>query len=98
MEMIYEDGTPKLTLMDLAEELALMGELGLAKGERVCRCRLEDGETLVVDVVRSSGLVHLAHYETDVGHLRDIGIGGTAKYIAFGRDEDGEDVLFTFGC
>lgn len=99
---IYEEDAPRLTLQELAEELVTMGEIDLGAGERVGDCRLEHGEYFSADIhltdtgdPRLEG--HLARsYEATIQRLREIGVGGTAKYIAFGRDEDGDDVLYTF--
>lgn len=99
---IYGEDVPCLSLEELAGELALMGEMKLGASERLGDCRVEYGDTFSVDLhlwepddPRIDG--HLVRtYETDIQHLRDIGVGGTAKYIAFGRDKDGDDVLYTF--
>lgn len=99
---IYDEYEPRMSLIELAEELVLLNEIKLGADEYVGDCRVEHGYFFSADIHQREqddpridrGLVRT--YETDINRLRDMGIGGTARYIAFGRDKDGDDVLYTF--
>lgn len=99
---IYEEDVPCLSLDELAEELVLQGAIKLGPDEYVGDCRVEDGYFFSADIhLREPGDPridgHLVRtYNTNIGDLWHIGVGGTARYIAFGRDKDGDDVLYTF--
>lgn len=92
---IYDEFVPKMSLGELAEELVAQDEIRLHADERIADIYLVDGEKLVVEIHRGRP-ADIRVYEADIWHLRDIGIGGTAKYIVFGRDEEAEDCLYTF--
>ena len=92
---IYDEFVPKMSLGELAEELVLAKEIELGEHERIGDIQVVNGEKLVVEILDGRP-ADIRVYEADISHLRDIGIGGTAKYIVFGRDEDAEDCLYTF--
>lgn len=105
MVTIYED-VPFLSLGEVAEELVAMDEIKLGNFGNIEHCRVEDGLFVAEIVLHDTGDPaqegKVAYtYTADIDRLRELGIGGTAKYIAFGRDGDDEeevyyDVLYTF--
>lgn len=95
MYTIYDEMPAYLDLYDLAQELIDLGEIDLKDGESVTRYAFDpDLEVATFSIGTAEGVTRLESF--DIWDLREMGIGGTAEHIAFGRDPSGEYVLLTF--
>lgn len=97
---LYDEPTC-LTLREVAEQLVACGGLELAADEETGEVCLESGELeidvrkVVEDDPRCSGY----YVRTEVVSMRQIRECFTAAdHYEWGRDSDGDDCLYCFGC
>ena len=94
--------TAVLTPREVAEQLRDCGAIELAADEKIGEVRLEFGMDLEIDIdkvieddPRCSGYTD----RTETFTMSDITDYFTAAdYYAWAKDEDGNDVLMSFGC
>ena len=98
----FYDEPASLTLREVAEQLENCGAIHLDEDEAIGECRLECGTDLEIDInkvieddPRCSG--YLDHTESlTLSDIRDYFTA--ADYYAWGKDENGDDRLYCFGC
>ena len=96
------DAPTCLSLKEVADQLANCGAIELASNETIGDCRLEVGDDLEVDInkvieddPRCTGYL----VRTETLDMVDIRKHFTAAdYYAWGKDENGDDMLYCFGC
>ena len=91
-----------LTLREVAEQLVNCGAIPIAEDEEIGDVQLESGTDLVVEIKkvieddpRCSGY----SVRTDIMtmyHIREWFL--QADYYAWGKDDNGDDCLYCFGC
>ena len=98
---LYDEPTC-LTLREVAEQLVGCGAIPVAEDEDIGNASLENGTDLTVEINRAvEGDPRCSGYNvrTDVVTMYHIREWFTqADYYAWGKDEDGDDCLYCFGC
>ena len=92
---IYEYDVPYLSLREVAEELRDSDVITVGTKECIAECHILCLARLLIRIADVFG-APVRDYVFSIDQLRDMGIGGTAKFIAFGCTDYGEDVLYTF--